>query len=178
MQLVDTFANQTGGQAAVAASALTDARDIVGLNFGHGYPGVFPAKSAVGYPATFAISGSYPNLDAAVRVIDLKAPFGLEFFDVAVSDDDSLNWVDDHQVSFAQHKLGPNPEQVGEQRNQNRNSNVDGQVSSGIGIENELRHEEGVEQKSNRSPSQIGFWSKNGIHASIIAGNFADGKGK
>lgn len=176
--MIHAFANKRSGQTAVASQALTHRGFFDGFTFTHGYSSVSPAESAVGNPAAFAVCWGHPDLNASATGFDFKAPLGTEISNFAVGNYNSLQWINNDQVALAQNQLWSNPEQVSSQGNQGGYGKIKQLVSGFGGVEHRLQQEQRIEGEGHDRPSQIALRAKDFIHASIIAGITAVGKGK
>lgn len=174
--MIHSLANKRGGQAAIASQTLTHRRVLEGFTFGNGNTVVPNAQSGVSHPAALAIGRSNPDLDTGFSIFDLQGPLSFEFSDLAVGDDDSLERVDYNQVGLSENEFWFNPKQIGRGSDENCNCEIYQQAAGWV--ENGLVDEEYVQDYCQTSPDQIALWAKHGIHASIIAGVTAVGKGK
>ncbi|MFM2321398.1 MAG: hypothetical protein RL612_545 [Actinomycetota bacterium] len=176
--MIHSFADQRSSKTTVAAEALAHRTVFDGLALGQWYSVVSPAESAISNPASLAIGWGYPNLNAGVAVVDLQSPLGLEFGDCAVLDGCLFEGVHHDEVVFAKNQLGFYPEQIGGSSHENRNRKIKHEDTGASWVENRLGQEDGIQDKRQTGPNQVAFRAKNCIHASIIAGVTAVGKGK
>ena len=180
MSAVETLSDQMCCNTAVAVEALTNASDLVFLSGAGRKPVIAPTHGAVSHPALLSVGRGNPNSAAAAAVVNQQRPFGLEFRDVFVSNDNGFERVDDNQIVLSQNQLGSNPEQGCCGSDGGCCCGVDADVAVGSRIENSLSQKEGVEKQGDAAPNQIALRPKNRgvLHLSIIAGTPADGKGK
>ena len=176
--MLHPFANDSGSDAAITSCALTHAGVLNNSVFAERYSVALPAQSALGNPSTLSVCGGNPDLNAGATVFNLQAPLGLEFGNLAVLDDSSLEWVDDNKVSFAKHQLWFYPKKVSQAGNDHSDHEINHLVTGNSWVENRLDHKKRIQCECQNSPNQIALWAKNCIHASIIAGNPAVGRGK
>lgn len=175
--MIHSFANKRSSKTAVTAEALAHRSVFDGLTLGQWYSVVSPAERTIGYPPTLAIGWGYPNLDAGAAVIDLQSPLGLEFGDCAVLNGDLFEGVHHDEVFVSKNQLRFYPEQVSGSSHKNCNRKIKHEATGTSWVENRLGQENGIQAKRQASPNQVAFRAKNCIHASIIAGVTAVGKG-
>ena len=180
MLVSETLSNQMCRNSTVATHALADASDLGLFAVAGGHAVEAPAQGVVSDPALFAAGWSNPNSSLSVGVVNEQGPFGLEFGDFAVGNDDGVKGIHNDQIFVAQNQLWSNPDQGSDAAENKCCGNVDNENASGGWVENTLSQEQGHKSQSNVSKNKISLRAVNRqvLHSSIIAGTPVVGKGK
>lgn len=174
--MLQACANKRSGKPAVAIKTLTHGCEPHGAVFGEWNSTVSPTESTFCNPASLAIGWGDPNLNAPFSVLDLQRPLRFEVSDFAVGNDDSFEWVYDHQVGVSENEFWLYPEQVRSGSDENSKRDINQQATGWV--ENGLVYKEPIQDYRQTSPDQIALWAKDSFHVSIISGVTAVGKGK
>jgi hypothetical protein len=173
MTLLDAIQNQSSSDTAVAVEALASGLTLFGFLAFQGKPLAHtPAKPGASSPTLLAVGGSNPDSGFTLRMFDGQTPLGGNGFDIFVVDDVLFDGVDNNNVGIGQGQLWSNPKSKDSKSGYNSKDHVEQGIAHTLVVENGLNQVKSIEQKSNRTPNQIGFGFENNviIHNDILSG--------
>jgi hypothetical protein len=114
-----------------------------------------------GHPTMLAICRCNPNSSGDAIMMDEQRPFSSELLNVFVVNGSSLQGVYHYKVSLGKNNFWSDPKKISKQSNKRCHDNVEKYVTDSSIVENGLGQVQGVQNYSNRRPSEIAVGSKN-----------------
>ena len=129
-----------------------------------------PAKFLISNPTLFSTRRSNPYLGLTSAMSDRQRPLGVKFNYIAIRYDNTFKRIYNFDIVSPQNHFWSYPDQVGSYCQNKRNRKVRDVLSSAIGDNQTIDHEEKDQYQRHTGPNKVATGAKSFIHFLSIAG--------
>ena len=171
MKSLYSLSNQVSGLTTKTVQAFTHAYGIGMVGIRQWNIAAVPAISGIRNPTSFSAGRSYPDHRVTLVMNDFQRPFSFKVQHVMVGNEFGSNRINNLNLSFLQHQLWSNPNQVSDcSQNYTKKKFPEELHAAGTSKVTICRKQQN-QSKRRTGPNEIASGSKSVGHGSIITGD-------